>query len=165
MKLRFVTGMTDAEQSLKHKQSMYKVGKDVGIPASFVELRHEATHGDLPSLTVLRRAAERSLSWLYNEYWKQLDDLREPLGQVRVDAGSIDALALKVSLKDILRSYIKSVLSNKVKGGEDASKASLEAVTATGRKIVKLCDGKDENLQILVGILLEHKMLVPNNRM
>lgn len=45
----------------------------LGVPASFVELRHEATHRDLPSLVVLRSAALRSLDWLWEFYWAKLD--------------------------------------------------------------------------------------------
>ena len=45
----------------------------LGVPASFVELRHEATHRDLPSLVVLRNAAQRSLDWLWEFYWAKLD--------------------------------------------------------------------------------------------
>ncbi|KDB28159.1 hypothetical protein H109_00069 [Trichophyton interdigitale MR816] len=56
------------------KQSMYQKAMAVGIPASFVELRHEATHRDLPSLVVLRDAATRSMNWLWEFYWDKIDD-------------------------------------------------------------------------------------------
>lgn len=53
---------------------MYQKAMAVGIPASFVELRHEATHRDLPSLVVLRDAATRSMNWLWEFYWNKIDD-------------------------------------------------------------------------------------------
>lgn len=48
---------------------MYQVAKEIDLPASFVELRHQATHEDLPSLVVLRRATARALEWLWDYYW------------------------------------------------------------------------------------------------
>ena len=44
----------------------------MGLPAMFVDLRHEASHGDMPSLTNLRSAARRGLRWLWDDYWKTL---------------------------------------------------------------------------------------------
>ena len=69
----FVTGLLDSGQEGRSKISMYSVARQIGLPASFVELRHEATHGDFPALTVFRRAVERSLDWLWHNYWKNLD--------------------------------------------------------------------------------------------
>lgn len=53
---------------------MYAVAKSVGLPATFVELRHQATHEQLPSLTRLRSAAEKALDWIYEYYWQHLDE-------------------------------------------------------------------------------------------
>jgi ribosomal biogenesis protein LAS1 len=52
--------------------SMYDVAKSVGLPATFVELRHQATHEQLPSLTRLRAAARKALDWIWDYYWKHL---------------------------------------------------------------------------------------------
>ena len=51
---------------------MYNKAHEIGLPAALVELRHEATHGDIPSLNVLRSAAQRSLQWLFIDYWQRL---------------------------------------------------------------------------------------------
>lgn len=51
---------------------MYAKAQQIGLPALFVDLRHEATHGDMPSLTNLRSAAQRALMWLWDDYWKGL---------------------------------------------------------------------------------------------
>ncbi|EGS17288.1 uncharacterized protein CTHT_0066080 [Thermochaetoides thermophila DSM 1495] len=69
---RFVTGLLDSHQDKQRKQSMYDVAKAVGLPAAFVELRHQATHEQLPSLTRLRSAARRALEWIWWYYWKGL---------------------------------------------------------------------------------------------
>lgn len=52
---------------------MYSIAKVIGLPATFVELRHQATHEQLPSLAKLRPAAHMALDWIWDYYWKQLD--------------------------------------------------------------------------------------------
>ncbi|KAL0944043.1 las1-like protein [Colletotrichum truncatum] len=51
---------------------MYSVAKTIGLPATFVELRHQATHEQLPSLAKLRTAARKALVWIWEYYWQQL---------------------------------------------------------------------------------------------
>ncbi len=36
-----------------------------------VDLRHEATHNELPSLACLRLAAAHALTWLAGHYWQR----------------------------------------------------------------------------------------------
>lgn len=54
--------------------SMYDVAKSVGLPATFVELRHQATHEQLPSLIRLRAAARKALDWIWDYYWRHLPE-------------------------------------------------------------------------------------------
>ncbi|KAJ4141292.1 hypothetical protein NW768_000503 [Fusarium equiseti] len=70
---RFVTGLVDGHQEKQRKQSMYTIAKTIGLPATFVELRHQSTHEQLPSLAKLRTAARKALLWIWDYYWKQLD--------------------------------------------------------------------------------------------
>lgn len=51
---------------------MYGVAKTIGLPAAFVELRHQGTHEPMPSLAQLRPAAARALVWIWDYYWKNL---------------------------------------------------------------------------------------------
>ncbi|KAK3378456.1 Las1-like-domain-containing protein [Podospora didyma] len=69
---RFVTGLLDSHQDKTRKISMYGVAKSVGLPATFVELRHQATHEQLPSLTRLRGSARQALDWIWEYYWRHL---------------------------------------------------------------------------------------------
>ncbi|KAJ4010264.1 hypothetical protein NW752_004938 [Fusarium irregulare] len=71
---RFVTGLVDGHQEKQRKQSMYTIAKTIGLPATFVELRHQSTHEQLPSLAKLRTAARKALLWIWDYYWKQLDE-------------------------------------------------------------------------------------------
>jgi len=55
--IRFVNGLVDPLQSGHHARSIAAIATQIGIPLSFVELRHAATHEELPSLVALRQAA------------------------------------------------------------------------------------------------------------
>ena len=41
------------------------------MPRILVDARHEAAHNELPSLSLLRLAAEQALAWLTEYYWEQ----------------------------------------------------------------------------------------------
>jgi hydroxyacylglutathione hydrolase len=69
---RFVTGLLDGHQDKQRKQSMYSIAKTIGLPAAFVELRHQSTHEQLPSRAKLRSAAKQALAWIWDYYWKHL---------------------------------------------------------------------------------------------
>jgi hydroxyacylglutathione hydrolase len=71
---RFVTGLLDGHQDKQRKQSMYAVAKTIGLPATFVELRHQSTHEQLPSRAKLRSAAHKALAWIWDYYWKHLGE-------------------------------------------------------------------------------------------
>lgn len=78
---RFVTGLLDGHQDRARKLSMYGVAKTVGLPAGFVELRHQGTHEPMPGLAQLRPAAGRALVWIWEYYWRNLPDVPAGLGQ------------------------------------------------------------------------------------
>lgn len=75
---RFVTGLLDGHQDRARKLSMYGVAKTVGLPAGFVELRHQGTHEPMPGLAQLRPAAGRALVWIWEYYWRNLPDVDVP---------------------------------------------------------------------------------------
>lgn len=51
---------------------MYSIAKTIGLPATYVELRHQATHEELPSLPKLRTATQKALRWIWDYYWSTL---------------------------------------------------------------------------------------------
>ncbi|TVY80687.1 Pre-rRNA-processing protein las1, partial [Lachnellula suecica] len=51
---------------------MYSLAKTIGLPATYVELRHQATHEELPSLSKLRTATQKALRWIWDYYWANL---------------------------------------------------------------------------------------------
>lgn len=52
---------------------MFDLGKGIGLPAAFIDLRHQIIHGTLPSLIVLRQNTQRAVQWLYLHYWKDIE--------------------------------------------------------------------------------------------
>ncbi|RYP43042.1 hypothetical protein DL770_011879 [Monosporascus sp. CRB-9-2] len=83
---RFVTGLLDSQQDKQRKMSMYAVAKTIGLPATFVELRHQATHEQLPSLLKLRAAAKKALVWIWHYYWKNLPGDESSTTEDKADA-------------------------------------------------------------------------------
>jgi ribosomal biogenesis protein LAS1 len=56
--------------------SMYAIAKSIGLPATYVELRHQATHEELPSLSKLRGGAQKALKWIWDYYWINLTEAK-----------------------------------------------------------------------------------------
>ena len=79
---------------------MYVKAQQVGLPAVLVDLRHEATHGDMPSLTELRSAAKRALQWLWDDYWMSLER-REGITQRQATAISMRNDSAKQPLPEL----------------------------------------------------------------
>jgi hypothetical protein len=72
-----VNGIFDQQQKEAYAQSISFLAKKFDFPRWFVDLRHEATHGLLPSLEVLELFADEALEWLRLNYWEaQLDVVR-----------------------------------------------------------------------------------------
>ncbi|KAI0080065.1 Las1-domain-containing protein [Panus rudis PR-1116 ss-1] len=67
--IRLVNGLVDPMQLGAYARSISSIATQLGLPTWLVELRHAATHEDLPSLEILRQAANDSMTWLLNNYW------------------------------------------------------------------------------------------------
>ncbi len=62
-----------------------------GLPRALVDVRHEATHNELPSLPLLRAAADSALAWLRDNYWwAEGGAKRGRRGDVPVEGGKTD---------------------------------------------------------------------------
>lgn len=72
--VRFVNGMLDPFQQGAHAVALLTIAKSIGLSLSFVDLRHSATHGPLPTLDLLRALTEKALEWLHDHYWGLLVD-------------------------------------------------------------------------------------------
>lgn len=68
--IRAVNGLVDPSQQGTFADSIFSIARTIGLPGWIVELRHEATHNQLPSLIVLRSAARHLLEWYHVNYWQ-----------------------------------------------------------------------------------------------
>lgn len=69
--IRAVNGLVDPSQQSYYADSVLSLATRIDIPAWIVEIRHDATHNALPSLLLLRNAAQHMLQWLKVNYWQQ----------------------------------------------------------------------------------------------
>ena len=67
--VRAVNGLVDPSQQSYFADSVMSLASKIDIPGWIVELRHDATHNVLPSLSILRSAANHMLQWLHRYYW------------------------------------------------------------------------------------------------
>lgn len=178
-----MTGLTDVEQNARQKLSMFAVGKKIGLPASFVELRHQIIHEEMPSLINLRRAAVEALRWLYDDYWKHVEPGEEEL--LRLDGGLEPAAANDIAARvlAVVKRKLAVVLGTYSDGlglgllspspSRDAGHATTtEPRTDTGglvidtsRAIVSLCRGNVGKLSELCNLLVEKPgLLIPTSK-
>ncbi|CDR99675.1 uncharacterized protein SPSC_01684 [Sporisorium scitamineum] len=66
---RFVNSVVDSYQTGGFAQSIAAIAARIGLPLWFVEVRHAATHEELPSIAVCRQAAGSALAWLHRHFW------------------------------------------------------------------------------------------------
>ncbi|EWM24302.1 las1-like family expressed [Nannochloropsis gaditana] len=76
--VRAINGLVEGCQTKFYAEPVHAVAARLGIPQWLVDLRHEATHASLPSLSALRMGAQHLLDWLHRGYWeKQGQDLEQ----------------------------------------------------------------------------------------
>ncbi|KKY27918.1 putative cell morphogenesis protein las1 [Phaeomoniella chlamydospora] len=69
------TNGTGKQEDIRTKQSnsMLSNAAQIGLPAAFVELRHQITHEEMPKIPQMKLMAFRALDWLWAHYWHGLD--------------------------------------------------------------------------------------------
>ncbi|KAJ5160107.1 uncharacterized protein N7482_007111 [Penicillium canariense] len=156
---RFVTGLVDTKVT-GPRRSMFQRAADLGLPASFVELRHEATHREPPSLVVLRKTTQRSLEWLWDNYWAGIDvDEIGSVPRVTRDDSVPVATALRGALQQVVRrSDSKPVQKKRKREQEDSVAARLVEICSASK------DGPSPAVGVLPVVLLDEGMLVDSER-
>jgi hypothetical protein len=97
--VRFINGLVDPLQSGPHARSIAAIATQIGIPLSLVELRHAATHEELPSLVALRQAARK-----VSRGSKRIDAHRI------VNDASISLLGTYLVVESLFSSHLVSIL-------------------------------------------------------
>lgn len=68
--VRFVNSIADSFQTGMYAQSIAAIAERIDLPQWLVQVRHAATHEELPSLAVCRQATHLALEWLDTHYWQ-----------------------------------------------------------------------------------------------
>jgi ribosomal biogenesis protein LAS1 len=132
---------------------MHTLARNINLPASFVEIRHAATHESLPTLSVLRTVAQRALDWLWSNYWATLDS------PPSLNAGQSDMYLSRARM--LLKQWRHLRRDNPLKELKHGDR-SADGKAALG--IIKECVGmckESEGLDTLIDALLEEKALIP----
>lgn len=130
----FVTGLVDSKIHGQRK-TMFQRAVDLGLPASFVELRHEATHREPPSLVVLRKATQRSLEWLWDNYWAGVDDSVDAPG---IELSELDDISIISALVGVLRSFMDGSASEST--GPTSQKRRRDQADSVAARLVSICN-------------------------
>ena len=76
--IRAINGLVDPSQTGIYAESIYNIASKIGLSTWLVELRHESTHGTLPSLNILRSGVNELITWYNLNYWiPQYEYLKE----------------------------------------------------------------------------------------
>ncbi|KAH7104697.1 Las1-domain-containing protein [Auriculariales sp. MPI-PUGE-AT-0066] len=115
--VRFVNGLVDARQYGVYARSIAAIASEIDLPSWFVEIRHAATHEDLPSLEILRDASREALQWLLHHYFMPTLSLQDANDRLSAQLASIEPelkaykeLAKRLAQDESLRSTLKPEL-------------------------------------------------------
>ncbi|XP_077977612.1 ribosomal biogenesis protein LAS1L-like [Glandiceps talaboti] len=149
--IRFVNMITDKAQTRQYAKPVHIVAEQVGLPEWLVNLRHEATHTELPSLQVLRTGVQYTLAWLQMEYWEENTENRET------------AMDDEEEFDDDIRNVVIAYQQEQYQILEDQKSSSAKEEEKKRKKSVKtikevLLSKKRESL---VKALLQDGFLVP----
>ncbi|GFP81544.1 protein las1 [Phtheirospermum japonicum] len=67
--MRLVNGVVEKTRK-KNEISIGEAADAIGIPRMLIDIRHEGSHRDLPSLQLVRLASNKALDWLVSYYWE-----------------------------------------------------------------------------------------------
>lgn len=87
--VRAVNGLVDPNQQGYYAQSVLSLAEKLKLPGWIVELRHDATHNRLPSLSVLRAACSFMLQWFQTNYWEPQLTFLQQLTQLSVPPATL----------------------------------------------------------------------------
>lgn len=91
--IRLVNGLIDPLQTKAKAMSVNGLAMKLGLPRVLVDLRHEATHTNLPTLGMLLKARALAIDWLHQNYWFPQYKRLQTISQSKILAGLLSDLA------------------------------------------------------------------------
>lgn len=112
--IRFVNLMTENKQKKLYAQPVHTVAEELGIPEWLVNLRHDATHSNMPSLNLLYKGLVFAICWLKEEFWEQQLklDQSEKIGSDKEETDISNLLIQYKQERSIVTKYKGSNQSN-----------------------------------------------------
>ncbi|KAI8872888.1 Las1-domain-containing protein [Ramicandelaber brevisporus] len=155
--IRFFNGFVDNEQRGKFADNTSKLAERLGMPAWFVDVRHEGTHGKMPSLTILRAAAAQALNWLRNSYWELQNGISSSTSNNTDMNEDEESSPADVDARDALRSMLlnyKQAATNLLNIDMELKRVRYDLISFS----------VEEPSKAAISILLENGMLVPESK-
>ncbi|XP_052776926.1 uncharacterized protein LOC128214479 [Mya arenaria] len=121
--IRFVNIFTERNQQKAHALPVHLAASYLGVPNWIVDLRHDATHAALPSLTELRAATQWCLDWLKTEFWEV--QCQDTFKATEIKTGHVD------KLRDMLVTYMQSKFQDIMDDSSSTSKALISKIEDT----------------------------------
>ena len=147
--LRFVTGFCDTAQTGGAKKSMFEVAGELGMPEAWVEMRHEITHGEMPSRTSMETVVREALTWLWERYWVGLYQQSEPAAVTQEQLGLV-----KERLRALLKARKAEILSPTTSGSTYA--VVMEAIITAA--------DLDASVRCVADVMVSEKLLLPSSK-
>lgn len=89
--MRLVNGVVEKTRK-KTEISIGEAAEAINIPRVLIDIRHECSHRDLPSLRLVRLASAKALDWLKSYYWEPQKEAiqlhRDGASRIRKDINS-----------------------------------------------------------------------------
>lgn len=115
--MRLVNGIVEKTRK-KNEVSIGEAAQVIGIPRMLIDIRHECSHRDLPSLRLVRLASTKALDWLKAYYWDP-QKLAIPCPSDRTAAKEIKSkireLAFNLDVKRTTKSSSSVVTEKRIK--------------------------------------------------
>lgn len=151
MYLRFVNFITEPFQTNSHAKTVKSIANQIGIPDWIVNLRHSATHFNLPSVEILEKAIASLFKYLKERY---VDAYKEI---------STDQLLLNQNVKGFIESSFTEYMNSRYK------KTLMR--TMNKKNLNESSEDLDKNVESLVvnfridtfEVLLQDGFMVPTN--
>jgi hypothetical protein len=184
---RFVNGLVDPAQQGLYARSIATIAHQLDLPIFFVQLRHSATHEDLPNLEVLRSGGKQvvywyylfslpfpsdtcnmqALDWLYERYWiPQVHSLRG-LSTSTLDDGLDKAIGLLLkSYKAMRKMAVRDATKDNAIASERLYQRFERWIVEAGTTLLGAQGGSADDsanlaLEALIAKMLEPGFLVP----
>lgn len=131
---RLVNGIVDPAQKGKFAASVATLASNAGLPRILVDVRHQSTHNELPSLPTLRLAAEQSLRWLQGGYWARQRECLSACTE-KIQSTLREYLALRARAAQLAAQGGRRLgAEDEEEEGAGVSEASMKAMRAEEKK-------------------------------